>query len=326
MPDRTGKLKVTVAALTRDRPKMLTELLTSLSRLEAPENCDVDYLIVENNQENCRETLVQAFESKLTNGAIHYALESKLGIASARNRAAKEAIILGSDLLIFVDDDEVAPSDWLVRLVCGYRRSSAVLLGGPLRAAPLSENCTWLEKLMHRNISRRYRRNEMRAARQASLNDTPGVTVVTNNWIGQVDLFTNHKISFNEDLNWSGGEDTQFYSDVKSLGLKTGWVSDAPIYETIPKERLTSGYQFRRAKDQSNTSFKKKLNKKRSAFYTLPVSVSLKTIGLLGLLTLIPITLGATFLPFCRTAGWIAGRVSAVKGASADHYKTVTGE
>lgn len=325
MPDRTGKLKVTVAALTRERPKMLVELLASFSNLEAPENCEVNYLIVENNHVNSCESLVRAFDQKLITGAIHYALESKLGIASARNRAAKEAIILGADLLIFVDDDEVVPSEWLVRLICGYRTSSAVLLGGPLRAAPLSDNCTWLEKLMYRNISRRYCRNEKRAARRASLNGTPGVTIVTNNWIGQVDLFTKHKLSFNEDLNWSGGEDTQFYSDVSSLGQKTGWVCDAPVFETIPKDRLSFSYQFRRAKGQSNTSFKKKLSKKRSAIYTLPISVLLKTIVLLGLLMLIPITLGATFLSFCRTAGWLAGRVSAALGVTSYHYKTDTG-
>jgi glycosyltransferase involved in cell wall biosynthesis len=326
MRDRAGKLKVTVAVLTRDRPKMLADLLTSLSKLDDPDHCELAYLVVENNQSKCQEALVRAFGPKFTTGSIHYVLETKLGIASARNRAAKEAINLDADLLVFVDDDEIVPPEWLANLVGAYRKSSAVLLGGPLRAAPLSENCTWLEKLMHKNISRRYCRNEKRAARRASLNDTPGVTIVTNNWIGQVDIFTNHKISFNENLNWSGGEDTQFYSDVRSLGLRTGWVSNAPVYETIPKDRLTFGYQFKRAKDQSNTSFKRKLSKKPSAIYTLPVSVALKTIGLLGLLFLMPLTLSTNFLTFCRTAGWIAGRISAALGATADHYRTVTGE
>ncbi|OWY08476.1 hypothetical protein B6V73_20105 [Thioclava sp. JM3] len=325
MPDRAGKLKVTVAVLTRDRPKMLADLLTSLSKLDDPDHCELIYLVVENNQRKSQEALVRAFGPKFTKGSIHYVLETKIGIASARNRAAKEAINLDADLLVFVDDDEIVPPEWLANLV-GPTGKALLFFSGATSGSPPVRKLYMARKAMHKNISQRYFRNEKRAAQRASSNDTPGVTIVANNWIGQVDIIANNKILFNENLDWLGGEDTQFYSDVRSLGLKTGWVSNAPVYETIPKDRLTFGYQFKRAKDQSNTSFKRKLSKKPSAIYKLPVSVVLKTIGLLGLLFLMPLTLSTNFLTFCRTAGWIADRISAALGATADHYRTVTGQ
>lgn len=319
-------LDVVVAVPTRDRPKMLTALLLSLSKLNAPDNCRVRFLIVENNEANEQEALVASLQSAFSKGAVHYVLEPRLGVASARNRAVKEVIHLGADLLVFVDDDETVPTYWLVHLIDGYRKSSAVLLGAPIRAAPLNGPHSWTERLMHRNISRRYRRNEKRAARRASLEATPRTTIVTNNWIGEVSLFTDYNLSFDEDLNWSGGEDTKFHLDVKSLGLSTGWVRDAPLFETIPRDRLTFRYQYRRAKDQSTTSFRKKLDKKRTAIYTLPICITIKAIGFSGLLLLMPFTLGATYLSACRTSGWIAGRVAALRGKEADHYRTVTGE
>lgn len=319
-------LDVVVAVLTRDRPKMLTALLLSLSKLGAPDNCHVKFVIVENNETNEQEALVASLQSAFLEGTVNYTFEPRLGIASARNRAAREAIRFGADLLVFVDDDETVPTDWLVRLIDGYRKSRAALLGAPVRAAPLIGSHSWAERLMHRNISRRYLRNEKRAARRASLDATPRTTIVTNNWIGEVSLFTNYNIFFDEDLNWSGGEDTKFYSDVKSLGLKTGWVRDAPLFETIPRDRLTFRYQYIRAKDQSNTSFSKKLKANKRAIYTLPVSLTIKTTGMLILLLLMPATLGATYLSFCRTSGWVAGRIAAIRGEEADHYRTVTGD
>jgi hypothetical protein len=145
-------------------------------------------------------------------------------------------------------------------------------------------------------------------------------------WIGEVALFTEHNLFFDEKLNVSGGEDTKFYSEVRSLGLKTGWITDAHLYETIPHARLTFRYQYRRAKDQSTTSFRGKLKEKPTAIYTFLLSIAIKVIGIMFLLLLMPLTLGATYLSFCRTSGWVAGRICAVRGKEADHYKTVTGE
>ncbi|MBI6630373.1 glycosyltransferase family 2 protein [Pontibaca sp. S1109L] len=319
-------MSVVVAILTRDRPRMLKALLHSLASLQAPNNCLVRFLIVENNESNSQEETVKSIRPLITFGTIHYILETSLGIATARNTAAKEAARFGSDLLVFVDDDETVPTEWLSNLIDGYRESDAVLLGGPIRAAPLIGKHNWTERLMHRNIFRRYLRNERRAARQASLRKTSRTTIVTNNWIGQVSLFTDYKLRFDEKLNWSGGEDTKFYSDVRALKLTTGWIPDAPVYETIPRDRLTLQYQYNRAKDQSTTSFRKKLKAKRIAIYTLPVSVAIKSVVMVSLLLLIPVTLGATYLSFARTSGWIAGRISAIGGAKSEHYRTVTGE
>src|SRR5690606_4589112 len=143
--------------------------------------------------------------------------------------------------------------------IAGYRASQAILLGAPLRAGACVPEAGPLARIMHRNIANRYARNEKRAAAKATLNSTPGVTIVTNNWLAETSLFQQHDIWFDEALRYTGGSDSEFYNVVKAKGLTAGWVSDAFVYETIPIERLSFTYQYARGRDQANSHFRRKL-------------------------------------------------------------------
>ena len=46
---------------------------------------------------------------------------------------------------------------------------------------------------MLRNISNRYLDKENAAAKKATLKDTGGVTIVTNNWLGETRLFRRNR-------------------------------------------------------------------------------------------------------------------------------------
>ena len=319
--DRSGKLTVLVAVLTRKRPIMLRAALESFSNLRVPDNCDATFLVVENDDTNHAEGVVAA----MGNPALHYVLETEPGIPFARNRAAKVAIEKGMDLLAFIDDDEVVAEDWLVALLRGYRNSHAVLFGAPLRAAPPAEELSWSERLFYKGTVAHYEKQERRAARKASLHATPGVTIVTNNWLGETGLFRDHGIWFDEAMRFTGGTDTKFHRDVSALGLPTGWVDDAFVYETIPADRLTWAYQYARGRDQSNASMTRKLEKNPGSRWNVLVSVPLKMLTVCWLAVgLIP-TLGGTALELARTVGWISGRIGAVRGKRSHHYVQTTG-
>ena len=97
MRTRDAHLKVVVASLTRGRPRMLAELIRSWGQMDLPENCDVRFLIVENDSQPASRGVVEAAEP-LGNGArIDYVLETEPGIPFARNRAAREAIAQGAE-------------------------------------------------------------------------------------------------------------------------------------------------------------------------------------------------------------------------------------
>lgn len=305
---------------------MLSALIDSWGAMTLPDGCDVRCLIVENDETPLSESVVRE-ASPLENGAaLDYVLELEPGIPFGRNRAAKEAIAAGSDLLAFVDDDEVVAKDWLVQIVQAYRDSGAILLGGPLRVKGTDRNLGWLDALMERCIERRYMRKETRAARRAGLSGTPGVTIVTNNWLGETALFAKHGIWFDEEMRFTGGTDSKLSAEVKAAGLPTAWATEAAVYEEIPRERLSVAYQFKRGRDQSSTNFYRKIAKKPAARLSVVVSVPLKLIAVAGLLIALPFTGGRTLLDAVRTSGWIAGRIDALMGKRSDLYQTVTGD
>jgi GT2 family glycosyltransferase len=304
---------------------MLRALIESWGAMDIPEDCSVTCLIVENDSEALSEAVVTAARP-LPNGAdLSYVLEPELGIPFGRNRAAKEAIARGDDLLAFVDDDEVVAQDWLVRLIDGYRQSDAVLMGAPLRAAPVHDGASWSERIMHRNVAARYAKKENRAARRADLHGTPGVTIVTNNWLADLKVFTEHDLWFDEKMRFTGGTDAKFHAELRKLGLPSGWVKDAFVYETVPPERLSFAYQYRRAKDQSNTNFRRKFTATPAARLGALVSVPAKTLSAILLAVALPFTRGGTLLDLARTLGWISGRVGALFGIKSKLYEETTG-
>ena len=318
-------LDITVAVLTRQRPRMLISLLASWRKTQIPAHCTVRFLVVENDTAPHSRDLVEREADSFENATLAHVLETETGIPFGRNCAARQALVNGSTLLAFVDDDEVVATDWLVKLIAGYRASQAVLLGAPLRAGACVPEAGRLARIMHRNIASRYARNEKRAAAKATLNSTPGVTIVTNNWLAETTLFQQHDIWFDEALRYTGGSDAEFYNVVKTKGLTTGWVSDAFVYETIPIERLSFTYQYARGRDQANSHFRRKLAQNPKKSWELLALVPIKAIIAVGLAIGIPLTGGRTLLACARSAGWISGRIGAVRGRKSTLYLKVTG-
>lgn len=316
--------RITVAVLTRRRPRMLAALLDSWAAMTPPERCTVGFLVVENDDAPHARDLVEA-RHPLPAGSLRYVLETEPGIPFGRNRAAREAIADGSGLLAFVDDDEVVASDWLARIVAAQRVSGAVLLGGPVGIRPVVGELPWAQRRMHASLDRHLARKAARAASLAGLHGTPGVTVVTNNWLGRTTIFSRTGIWFDETMRFTGGTDAKLYREVVDAGLPTAWVSDAYVYADVPPERLTFGYQFARARDQSNTLFRSKVEAGASNRASVLVTVPLKVASAVLLALAVPVTNGATIMNLARTVGWIAGRFNMLMGFRSQHYKTQTG-
>ena len=231
----------------------------------------------------------------------------------------------GDRLLAFVDDDEVVDESWLVELIDMYRKSEAVLIGGPLSIQPPLDDLNWTQRKMHECLRRRYVKKERRAAQRGNVNGTDGVTIVTNNWIAQTRLFSEYGLWFDEAMRFTGGTDTKFYTEVRAKNLPTAWAKDAYVYEGIPPERLTFGYQFRRARDQSCTNFSRRLKSDPSLRWKGLTSIPLKSLSALVLAVLLLPSRGNTMFELARTSGWVAGRIRAMFGLKSDLYAETTG-
>ncbi|MDP9840730.1 GT2 family glycosyltransferase [Neorhizobium huautlense] len=319
------QLKIYVAALTRKRPEMLDDLLASWAAMDIPSLCSITYLIVENDSDTPALPVVDRHRKNFIQSDLRYVQEPELGIPFGRNRAAREAIEDGADLLLFVDDDEVTAKDWLKRMLDGYRKSNAMLLGAPLRARRPKEALSYMQSKMYENIEARYRQKEERAKRRTTLNSTNRVTIVTNNWLADLAIFRDHNIWFDQEMRFTGGTDSKLYAEIRKAELPTGWVDDAFVYETIPPERLSFWYQLKRAMDQSNTNLRRKGNSKIRNSASAIAGSTLKIPVFILLIAATIITNGKTLLSLARNTGWIAGRISYLIGYRSKLYANTTG-
>jgi glycosyltransferase involved in cell wall biosynthesis len=110
-PPRTASLDATVVICTRDRPVGLRATLASLER-QTDSNFGV--LVVDNGPSSPESATVV---EELGLPRCEYLVEPRPGLARARNRALGA---VRTDLVAWIDDDEVADPDWVRRLKEGF--------------------------------------------------------------------------------------------------------------------------------------------------------------------------------------------------------------
>ncbi|MCB1498657.1 MAG: glycosyltransferase family 2 protein [Bauldia sp.] len=314
---------IVVAAPTCRRPKMLGDLLESFARMEPPATGSVTFLIVDNGPDAPVADVVAAFGAR-SGLDLRYALETEAGIPFARNRALDEAEAIGADFVAFVDDDEFVAPDWMLRLAAHQQAKGSHLVGGPVRLAP-QENAGFVGRLIERGVRRRYERKEAKNARRQREGRDGGVTIITNNWLGDLAWMRKVGLRFDVALRYSGGSDTALYHKAKSLGAETSWCPDAIVYETVPPERMSLAYQYRRARDQAATSFwRKDAKERRSAAVNVATAAGKVILG--GFLVAVsPLTLGHTLVDGVRLVGYGLGYGRAMAGRKSRHYEVLQG-
>ncbi len=317
---REGSLNVVVATITRRRPKMLGALLDSWAKLERPRDCRCTFLVVENDESRSVK-LPEAIGGVWSDAELVYHLETQQGIPIARNRACKIALERNADVMLFIDDDETADARWLVDMVEAYRKTGWGLIGGPVVPVPPREPLTFWQTVVFRGVRDRLARKNARI----KANGLEATTVVTSNWLADVSLMAKYGLSFDERLRFTGGSDAKFCYDARTAGVRVGWAPDAIVRETISVDRLSLRYQFKRARDQSNVSLRRKIERNASALSWVPASVAMRAAGASLQILVIPITRGSSLVPVARSLGWIVGRLSVFWGATSSHYRETTG-
>ena len=320
-------LNVCVATLTRKRPAMLAQLLWSWQGLNHPDGVKTTFLVVENDDAPTAKRAVEEFAAAVAPHEARYVLEPRIGIPFARNRAVAEMLRSDAALLLFVDDDETVAPDWLREMVEEFRRSHALLIGGPVFAVAPSFKLPWLPGQVFKGVAKRYSRKALRAAKRFDAGNPQATTIVTSNWLGHRDLFDKYNLRFDESLAFSGGSDAKFDDRVTAAGLEKSWAKNAYVTETIPWSRLSAAYQFRRGRDQSIASFQRRLGREPArAMLLLPVELLLRLVFVILLAAAVPLTGGRSLLDLARAAGWSVGRCVALIGVRSRLYETVTGE
>lgn len=320
-------LRAAICVITRNRKKMMRNLLDTFQSMEIPANVDPVYVIIENADTPELSGIVDEFRAGIAPCDVIHDTEPALGIPIARNTAVRTALLAGASVVLFVDDDEVVTPDWLEKLVARYRSSDLMLVGGPVLADFDSRACSLWQRLLREGIRHRYNNKNRKSDALWRKGQERKITIVTNNWLADSQIFTKYGMSFDETLLFTGGSDTNFFHRVADRGIPTGWAASARVIETVPESRVSLRYQFDRSMGQSrnslNENFRRRGVVRTSA--SVVVVLPLRLIGLAVTALLIPVTGGKGLIELARNSGWLAGRISGILGARSRLYSKLTG-
>lgn len=229
-------MRIVLAVLTRDRPAMLLECLGSLAAMQAPDDCETTLVVIDNNSApgvlaHNRAAVglrVGAFPARLVS-------ETRQGIPAARNRAIAEAEACGADALVFLDDDQTVPPDWLRVIVVALRETGVDVVKSAI-------NWRFEPPGRFRDHFPGDFDDPAAPAREFGIQSvaTNGVLIAARTWreLG---------VRFDERFALNGGEDTLFFRDVIAKGGVAMLTRETSATEHCPVGKQRAGWLLRRA-------------------------------------------------------------------------------
>jgi GT2 family glycosyltransferase len=228
-------VRITIAIPSFRRPQRLAALLAALpERIAETTGADIDVLVVDNDPEGSARTTVENAALE-----VRYAHETTPGISAARNRALDECA--SSDLLAFLDDDEIPRQGWLSHLVRTWRAHSASAVAGRLISVFEEGTDPWI--LASGTFYRRQRPTGSSMS-----------TASTANLLLDMREVQRLGLQFDTSLGLSGGEDTMFTRDLVRRGGTIFWCNESEVEDTVVPDRLTREWAEQRAFSAGNGS------------------------------------------------------------------------
>lgn len=224
---------LTVVVPTFNRPDGLTKAVLSLFAQSHTRHGFT--LIIADNAPNASasaaiETLRKVCPDTINLVSLH---EPNPGVANARNKAMGAVM---TDLVAFLDDDQSAPEDWLIRLLESHARFPAAVTFGPVvTALPDTQR-------RHRAYFSSF------FAREPDLKQ--GYTTLSfgcGNSLVDFSRIPGEAPWFNVLMNEIGGEDDMLFERVRETGGEFAWAANAPVLEYPLPTRITLSYTLRRA-------------------------------------------------------------------------------
>ena len=104
MPD------ISICVVTFRRPNGLTRLLNSLKKINITDGVTFEVVVIDNDRRESAADVIKNFQKDFD--CLNYFVEQEQNIAKARNLAVEKA---RGSWIAFIDDDEVAHPNWLIK-------------------------------------------------------------------------------------------------------------------------------------------------------------------------------------------------------------------
>lgn len=158
--------------------------------------------------------------------------EPRAGVANARNAGLRAA---RGDLIAFLDDDELAPPDWLAELLRVQQVHTADVVFGPVRtklASPPRDHDAYFNAF--------FARDPGHAEGSIKIFYGCGCSLIRRAALPTPEPFAPAR-------NEIGGEDDLLFQTMDANGARFAWAPNAWVWETPEPSRVTLAYTLRRA-------------------------------------------------------------------------------
>jgi succinoglycan biosynthesis protein ExoM len=207
----------------------IADTLRSLAAMEMPAGYRIGVVIADNDDTPTAEPIVAALAAELSI-PIRYIHCPARNISIARNACLDAS---NADFVAFIDDDETASSQWLVKLMETAKVTSADVVLGPVKARYRPEAPEWMRRGDFHSTFPVWVRGEIH-------------TGYTCNVLLRMNAKSISGQRFSLARGQTGGEDTEFFNHVHKADGLIAYAAEAWVDESVPPARATFGWLGRR--------------------------------------------------------------------------------
>ncbi len=227
MKNYCSNILCSVCIATYRRPDLLEKLLDSLARQHRVEDRCYEIIVVDNDIRNSALPIANKFKNR-QNLRLHYLSQVITNISLTRNMAVGKS---AGTYILFIDDDEVAPSDWIYQHLRSMEKFSADGTFGPIYLEFNKHTPKWMKerKLFYPDVQ--------------NTGDKPEY-MGTGNCCIKASLLQTTKEPFDIRYGTTGGEDTHLFRRLENEGRRFVFCKEAYVTEYLPPNRTNVSYLF----------------------------------------------------------------------------------
>ena len=222
---------ITIAVCTWNRARLVEKTLKSFEKLHIPAGLDWEVVVVNNNSPDGTNRVLDSFTARLP---LRYFLETKQGIAHARNRAATEA---RGDWILWTDDDVQVKPNWVQGYVRAFTEHPGCgFFGGPVELDFEGAPPAWLLAGLDAIGGAL---GQVRVSADSLVGETAQLPFNCN-----MAVMRRHHLEVPYDTRYGrkagglvSGEETVFMRELLARGVKGRWLADVPVLHAVPVER-----------------------------------------------------------------------------------------
>ena len=220
--------RVDIGVCTFRRPE-LEQTLRSLAGLALPDGVSVRVIVADNDASPSARPLVDGLRPSLPFDLL-YVHCPVANISIARNACLQNS---DGDFLAFIDDDEEASTEWLLLLLMIAEATGADAVLGPVRARYGVDAPDWMRRGDFHSTVPVWVGGQIRTGYTCNVLLRRASPAVAGR-------------RFNLALGKSGGEDTDFFTQMHRAGGKIAFAANAVVEEPVPPGRARLSWLARR--------------------------------------------------------------------------------